>query len=100
MRLGALDLVERMRRRDKYLLRHAPSVRACATEKIGLDHGDFEPRLPCRHGDTPALPPPRITTSNLRVGMPRSPPKLTAREWHTATSGTIGQAIRFRAVRR
>jgi hypothetical protein len=32
--------------------------------------------------------------------MPRSPPKLTAREWHTATSGTIGKAIRFRAVRR
>src|SRR5690348_1287420 len=45
----------------------------------------------------PALPPPRITTSNLRVGMPRSPPKLTAREWHTATSGTIGKAIRFRS---
>src|SRR5690348_1287418 len=56
---GTLDLVERMRCRDKYLFRHAPSVRACATEQIGLDHGDFEPRLSRRHRDTH----PGITTA-------------------------------------
>src|SRR5712671_4581394 len=37
----------------------------------------------------PALPPPRITTSNLRVGMPRSPPKLTAREYELPRGETF-----------
>src|SRR5208282_792456 len=52
MRHGALDLVERVCRRDQHLLRHAAAVGAGAAEQIRLDHRDREPGLPRRHGDT------------------------------------------------
>src|SRR6516162_1697498 len=100
---GALDLVERMRCRDKYLFRHAPSVRACATEKIGLDHCDFEPRLPCRHGDTH----PGIATAEdhdvepaCGHGHASIPPEINRKRMAYGHLGHYGQAIRFRAVRR
>jgi hypothetical protein len=52
MRFRALDLVERMRRRDEHLIRHATSVGASAAKQIRLDHCDPDARLSRRNGDT------------------------------------------------
>ena len=51
MRFGTLDLIERVRSRDQHLFRHAAAVWARPAEQVWLNHGDFEPRLPRRHGN-------------------------------------------------
>jgi len=54
MRLGALDFVERVRRRDQHFLRHAAAIGARSAEQIRLYHSNREPRFPCRCGHTHA----------------------------------------------
>src|SRR6516225_12485938 len=90
VRLVALDLVERVCRCDQHFFRHAAAVGAGATEQIRLDHRDRVP--PSRVATVtpiPALPPPRITTSKLRVGIAWS--SLRAYCHRVAGAGVEGQ---------